>query len=80
MKLQFRLAATALALFPVTAWAHGDHTGVHGFLHILTSPAHFGGVLVAGVAAGLVARRLPQVLRRIAEARARRLSDREGQA
>ncbi len=73
MKSLARLFAAAVILLPTSAWAHGDHGGAHGIVHVLTNPVHVGALLLAGATLWLAARQLPKGLRRIAEARARRL-------
>ena len=65
MKPRSCLIAAAPALLPATAWAHGDHEGAHGLVHVLSSPAHLGILLLAGLGAVLLGRRLMPMLRRI---------------
>lgn len=59
-----RLIAAAAALYPATAWAHGDHDGLHGLVHMLTEPLHLGALLLAGLGALLVGPRVKAMLRR----------------
>ncbi len=47
-----RLLALCLALAPATAWAHGDHHGLHGVIHVLTEPVHLGMALFVLILAG----------------------------
>jgi hypothetical protein len=50
-----RWAAAGLAFVPATAWAHGDHHGLRGVVHIMTEPAHLGLLLAGGIVAAALA-------------------------
>jgi hypothetical protein len=53
-----RLLAAALVFAPASAWAHGDHEGAHGAVHLLTSFGHYGLMLLGAAGAALFGRRL----------------------
>jgi len=59
-----RIAAAGLAAAPATAWAHGDHHGLHGIVHVLSEPAHLGLVIAAGIVAVAIRRALQLKTRR----------------
>ncbi len=53
MKQQLlRLLALCLAFVPATAWAHEDHHGLQGMVHVLTNPVHLGLALFGLILAG----------------------------
>lgn len=43
----------AMVMAPVPAWAHGDHDGVRGAVHVMTSADHLGLALIALLLTGL---------------------------
>jgi hypothetical protein len=68
----------ALAVLPSAAFAHGDHHGPAGLLHLLGNPDHLGLLLLAGAAASLLSRRSFVMLRRSMKERECRREERKG--
>jgi len=62
-----RLLAVGAALYPATAWAHGDHDGLHGFVHMITEPLHLGALLLTGLGALVLGPRIKATLRKRSE-------------
>jgi len=66
-----KLPATVLAgvvlAAPTSAWAHGDHEGLHGFVHVLASSGHYGLILLGLAGTALFGRK---VVHRLAVRRA----------
>jgi hypothetical protein len=48
------LVALGLGLVPATAWAHGDHSGLRGAVHVMTSADHLGLALMALLMTGVI--------------------------
>jgi hypothetical protein len=52
------MIAATLLLSSAPAMAHGLHEGLHGLVHELTSPGHFGLVLLGAAGTALFGRRI----------------------